>query len=101
VELNVGGQYFTTALDTLTQQPGSMLAAMFSGAHSIIVDPSGTEHLRSIRAPLRVWKSKPCYFDPTSSLACGMLILDQCNPCWRTQASHGGRPQGCGCGAQL
>jgi hypothetical protein len=41
VELNVGGQFFTTALDTLTQQPDSMLAAMFSGRHAITVDHAG------------------------------------------------------------
>ena len=31
VELNVGGQHFTTSLQTLTKDTGSMLHAMFSG----------------------------------------------------------------------
>ena len=33
VKLNVGGQYFTTSRQTLTSDPKSMLAAMFSGRH--------------------------------------------------------------------
>ena len=31
VELNVGGQHFTTSVQTLRKDPNSMLAAMFSG----------------------------------------------------------------------
>ena len=31
VKLNVGGQYFTTSLQTLTKDKGSMLHAIFSG----------------------------------------------------------------------
>ena len=31
IKLNVGGQYFTTSLQTLTKDKGSMLHAMFSG----------------------------------------------------------------------
>ena len=31
VKLNVGGHHFTTSLQTLTKDPNSMLAAMFSG----------------------------------------------------------------------
>ena len=50
VKLNVGGQYFTTSLQTLTRDPNSMLAAMFSGRHkletigdgSFFIDRDGT-----------------------------------------------------------
>ena len=35
VKLNVGGQHFTTSLQTLTRDPNSMLAAMFSGRHEV------------------------------------------------------------------
>ncbi|OIT40603.1 fh protein interacting protein fip2 [Nicotiana attenuata] len=36
VRLNIGGKKFCTTLDTLTQrEPDSMLAAMFSGRHTI------------------------------------------------------------------
>ena len=38
IKLNVGGEKFTTALTTLTQQSDSMLAAMFSGRHTLIMD---------------------------------------------------------------
>ena len=31
IKLNVGGQYFTTRVQTLTKDKGSMLHAMFSG----------------------------------------------------------------------
>ena len=50
VNLNVGGQHFTTSLQTLTRDPNSMLAAMFSGRHelettedsSVFIDRDGT-----------------------------------------------------------
>ena len=49
VKLNVGGQHFTTSLQTLTRDPNSMLAAMFSGRHelettdgSFFIDRDGT-----------------------------------------------------------
>ena len=42
VKLNVGGQYFTTSLQTLTRDPNSMLAAMFSGRHRIETTGDGT-----------------------------------------------------------
>jgi len=35
VKLNVGGNYFTTSVQTLTKDPNSMLAAMFSGKFEI------------------------------------------------------------------
>lgn len=35
VRLNVGGKRFTTSLQTLTRDPNSMLAAMFSGRHKV------------------------------------------------------------------
>ncbi|XP_053392162.1 BTB/POZ domain-containing protein KCTD7-like [Mercenaria mercenaria] len=41
VELNVGGKMMTTLLSTLTKDPDSMLAAMFSGRHVISKDKDG------------------------------------------------------------
>ncbi|XP_061371683.1 FH protein interacting protein FIP2 isoform X2 [Gastrolobium bilobum] len=40
VRLNIGGKKFCTTTDTLTQrEPDSMLAAMFSGRHTLCQDP--------------------------------------------------------------
>ncbi|XP_024922513.1 FH protein interacting protein FIP2 isoform X6 [Ziziphus jujuba] len=40
VRLNIGGKKFCTTRDTLTQrEPDSMLAAMFSGRHTVCQDP--------------------------------------------------------------
>ncbi|XP_031394440.1 FH protein interacting protein FIP2 [Punica granatum] len=40
VRLNIGGKKFCTTTDTLTQrEPDSMLAAMFSGRHTVCHDP--------------------------------------------------------------
>ncbi|XP_002525705.2 FH protein interacting protein FIP2 isoform X1 [Ricinus communis] len=40
VRLNIGGRKFCTTVDTLTQrEPDSMLAAMFSGRHTVCEDP--------------------------------------------------------------
>ena len=60
VELNVGGQYFTTSVQTLRKDPNSMLAAMFSGKFdtkpsedgSFFIDRDGT-HFRFILNYLR------------------------------------------------
>ena len=60
VELNVGGQHFTTSLQTLTKDTGSMLHAMFSGRFdtkpaedgSYFIDRDGT-HFRYILNYLR------------------------------------------------
>lgn len=60
VKLNVGGQYFTTSLQTLNKDPNSMLAAMFSGKFdtkpsedgSFFIDRDGT-HFRFILNYLR------------------------------------------------
>ena len=39
VRLNIGGKKFCTTTDTLTQrEPDSMLAAMFSGRHTLCLD---------------------------------------------------------------
>ncbi|MED6186590.1 FH protein interacting protein fip2 [Stylosanthes scabra] len=39
VRLNIGGKKFCTTTDTLTQrEPDSMLAAMFSGRHTLSLD---------------------------------------------------------------
>ena len=63
VKLNVGGQRFTTSVQTLTKDPNSMLAAMFSGRFdmkpsedgSFFIDRDGT-HFRFILNFLRTGK---------------------------------------------
>ncbi|XP_078350460.1 BTB/POZ domain-containing adapter for CUL3-mediated RhoA degradation protein 3-like [Oculina patagonica] len=60
VKLNVGGHHFTTSVQTLTKDPNSMLAAMFSGKFemrpsedgSFFIDRDGT-HFRFILNYLR------------------------------------------------
>jgi len=42
VKLNVGGHHFTTSLQTLTKDPNSMLAAMFSGKFEMKPSEDGT-----------------------------------------------------------
>ena len=42
VKLDVGGQHFTTSLQTLTRDPNSMLAAMFSGRHEVQTTEDGS-----------------------------------------------------------
>ena len=41
LKLDVGGHKFTTSCTTLTSQPDSMLAAMFSGRHTLVKDEEG------------------------------------------------------------
>lgn len=41
VDLNVGGVYYTAALTTLTRDPDSRLAAMFSGREPLQTDSKG------------------------------------------------------------
>ena len=63
VRLNIGGQYFTTSVHTLTKDPGSMLNAMFSGRFetqpsedgSFFIDRDGT-YFRYILNYLRTGK---------------------------------------------
>ena len=63
VRLNIGGQYFTTSVHTLTKDPGSMLNAMFSGRFetqpsedgSFFIDRDGT-YFRNILNYLRTGK---------------------------------------------
>ena len=63
IKLNVGGQHFTTSVQTLTKDPNSMLAAMFSGKFdmkpsedgSFFIDRDGT-HFRFILNFLRTGK---------------------------------------------
>jgi len=63
VKLNIGGQHFTTSVQTLTKDPNSMLAAMFSGRFdmkpsedgSFFIDRDGT-HFRFILNFLRTGK---------------------------------------------
>ena len=66
IQLNVGGHRFTTSLHTLTKDPNSMLAAMFSGKfemkpsedRAFFVDRDGT-HFRIILNYLRNGKTIP------------------------------------------
>ena len=63
VKLNIGGSYFTTSVQTLTKDPKSMLAAMFSGKFEMkpcedgafFIDRDGT-HFRFILNYLRTGK---------------------------------------------
>ena len=63
VNLNIGGQHFTTSIQTLTKDPDSMLAAMFSGRFELnpcedgafFIDRDGT-HFRYILNYLRSGK---------------------------------------------
>ena len=63
VNLNVGGRHFTTSVQTLTKDPDSMLAAMFSGRFELkpcedgafFIDRDGT-HFRYILNYLRTGK---------------------------------------------
>ena len=63
VDLNVGGHHFSTSVQTLTKDPNSMLAAMFSGRFemkpskdgSFFIDRDGT-HFRFILNYLRTGK---------------------------------------------
>ena len=63
VNLNVGGHYFKTSVQTLTKDPNTMLAAMFSGKFemkpcedaSFFIDRDGT-HFRFILNYLRTGK---------------------------------------------
>ncbi len=41
IKLNVGGHVFVTSSVTLTREPDSMLAAMFSGRHQLRTTPDG------------------------------------------------------------
>ena len=42
IKLDIGGQMFTTSLLTLTKDPESMLAAMFSGRHKLRQEGDGS-----------------------------------------------------------
>ena len=41
ININVGGQHFTTSLATLTRFPETMLGSMFSGRHKLVIDDTG------------------------------------------------------------
>ena len=63
IELNVGGQHFTTSLETLRKDAASMLNAMFSGRFDVKPDKSGAyfidrdgTHFRYILNYLRTGK---------------------------------------------
>ena len=90
IKLNVGGQYFTTSLQTLTKDKGSMLHAMFSGRFdskpaedgSYFIDRDGS-HFRYIlnyvsvksklqHAPPRAY---PGHLTPLPSRGGGNLII--------------------------
>jgi hypothetical protein len=52
VKLNVGGVHFDTTLATLTRDPSSLLAAMFSGRYPLTDDPSDQHAYFIDRDPL-------------------------------------------------
>ena len=41
IKIDVGGTHFTTTSATLTRFPDTMLGAMFSGRHNLVIDESG------------------------------------------------------------
>ena len=79
IKLNVGGQYFTTSLETLTKDPGSMLHAMFSGRFdtkpaedgSYFIDRDGT-HFRYILNYLRTGQ----LVLPEDKVVCKELLIE-------------------------
>lgn len=42
IKLNVGGHIYMTCLSTLTRDPNSMLASMFSGRYKVTTQEDGT-----------------------------------------------------------
>ena len=68
MKLNIGGHYFTTTRQTLTKDPNSMLAAMFSGKFDMkpaedgafFIDRDGT-HFRFILNYLRTGKGEKAF----------------------------------------
>jgi hypothetical protein len=60
VRLNVGGKLFVTSLDTLrTREPGSFLAAMFSGEWKVDADDQGAFYIDRC-AHFVVARTRPC-----------------------------------------
>lgn len=45
IKLDIGGQFFSTSLSTLTRDPSSMLAAMFSGRHQLKTEADGSHFI--------------------------------------------------------
>ena len=79
IELNVGGQHFTTSLETLRKDAGSMLNAMFSGRFDVKPDKSGAyfidrdgTHFRYILNYLRTGK----LLVPEDSMIKGELLAE-------------------------
>jgi hypothetical protein len=69
IELNVGGKHFTTFLSTLTRHEGSMLAAMFSGRHSLVKDNRGRYFIDrpgDSFAVILEWLQTGCFLWPDS-----------------------------------
>ncbi|GJS51634.1 FH protein interacting protein FIP2, partial [Tanacetum coccineum] len=79
VRLNIGGEKFCTTVDTLTQrEPHSMLAAMFSGRHTVCKDSEGYvfldrdgKHFRHILNWLR-----DCVVPKLSDSECSELLRE-------------------------
>jgi len=70
VRLNVGGNVFETSITTLKRDPQSMLAAMFSGRHSLVAEADGSyfidrdgTHFRLILNYLRDLRIPPTVTD--------------------------------------
>lgn len=45
IKLDIGGQLFATSLTTLSRDPTSMLAAMFSGRHQLKTESDGSHFI--------------------------------------------------------
>ncbi|KAJ8917855.1 hypothetical protein NQ315_010768 [Exocentrus adspersus] len=73
VTLNVGGKYFTTSKRTLTSEPSSMLARMFSEDNDgYLFTPSSTD-----KNGAYLIDRTPTYFEPILNyLRCGQLVYD-------------------------
>jgi len=62
IKLDVGGTKFSTSLTTLTSQPGSMLAAMFSGRYALKKDEDGSYFIDrngQLFEPILEWLRNP------------------------------------------
>eukprot|EP01080_Neovahlkampfia_damariscottae_P006838 gene6838-11000_t len=79
IELNVGGKYFTTSIETIQTDEDSMLYAMFSGKYPLQVDKTGKvfidrddTHFRKILNYLRTG----VLITPLSSIDAKELLLE-------------------------
>jgi hypothetical protein len=79
LELNVGGKHFSTFLSTICKYEGSMLAAMFSGRHSLIQDSRGRYFIDRPGESFAVileWLQTGCFLWPDSECAKRRIKLE-------------------------